>query len=63
MSVAEKDKVVGSGGSSKTNKNLSKFQKLKNSSNANVKTTPFLTSKASTTFIKLRQTFIKASIL
>lgn len=62
QSVVEENEMVGGGESSKTN--LSKFQKSKNFtvlSNANA--LGFLTSKASTIFIQLRQTFIKAFIL
>lgn len=55
MEIAKKDQIVSDGGSSGTNKNLSKFEKPKNSTilsniGANTKDTGFLTSETSTHF-------------
>ena len=63
VGIAKENEMVDGGEFSKTNKNLSKSQKLKNFTSANTKITRFLTFEASTAFIQLRQAFTKASIL
>lgn len=68
IDIAEKNEVVGGGGFNRTNKNLFKSQKPKNSTilsniGAKTKNIGFLTSKASTAFIQLKQAFTKALIV
>lgn len=55
IDITEKDEIMGSGSSNRTNKNLSKSQKQKNSTvlsniSANAKDTGFLTYEASIVF-------------
>lgn len=68
VGVVEEDKVVGSSGSSRANKNLFKSQKTKiptilSNVDTNTTTTRFLIFEISIVFILLSQTFSKALIL